>query len=152
MDLYALSHTIQNVTKKVYTIYNRHEHLLVRETLNADSYLPYSVALEDLCEQCHSSNPENRPDVYELWQITGRMDAQWRRRTLANKRNAEQAGENYYEGMVLFDEQLRGQVFGDEHEKREFSAVASWEHRNQGVIEEAREWVTRYESERELRN
>ncbi|EEP82065.1 predicted protein [Uncinocarpus reesii 1704] len=141
IDVYALSHTIQNASKKVYQVYTGLEHQLIIERSDADHYLPYSVTLHELCERCHSSDPEDRPDVYKLWEVTSHMAREWKRVVLNNRRDAEVAGERFYEGMVLFDKNLRNQVFADQALRNEYFAATSWKHRNQQAVAEMKKWA-----------
>ncbi|WEW60420.1 serine/threonine protein kinase [Emydomyces testavorans] len=143
IDIYALSHTIQKASKRVYTVYTGDEHSLICTRPDADKYLPYSVALHNLCEECHSSDPTDRPDIYKLWQTTGRMATEWKQRVLEKRREASSGGKRFYEGMFLLDEKMREEVFANEALKRDFLAAASWEHRNRDVIEEMKEWAKR---------
>ncbi|PGH10937.1 NEK protein kinase [Helicocarpus griseus UAMH5409] len=152
IDIYSLTLSIREAIDSALTIYTAAEINALRKLADGDRYLPYSVDLLNFCRAAGSRRARRRPDIYSLWQVTGQQARKWKKKTLENRRRAREAGKSCFEGMMLFDEEVRERYKKDGAFRKEFLEVASWTHANKGVVRFGKEMVRMAKENRIVRN
>lgn len=91
-------------------------------------YYPYSEALVTLTRQCINADAMQRPDPFDLYQITRTQAEHFRKVTASNRRRANETGapSGIYDGKVLWYQADRDKYTTIDTYRRAFRKGADW--------------------------
>jgi hypothetical protein len=107
-------------------IYTEEEFDLVRQKRDKGRYLPYTHSLWQIQESCLECLPEDRPDIFLLWELSRKRVEQWEAVVRKNRQIALEQGKEFYYGMVLCNKKMRERLLSNKNTLEEFRRETEW--------------------------